>query len=174
MAHGDVRSVHVIKRQTEQTRAVLTTTVEELRGTVSDTATDIKNRLRPVAIKAEVSGYIKSRGEQLLQDFTDMAQRNPMQAIAVGASIAYPALRLARAIPLPVLMIGAGLFLTSSKKGRDLTRQASDLAGYLSDEARRRAHDFSDQASQVASDVRDSATDALNRTGDTITGFTDQ
>ena len=118
MAQGDTRSLNEIRRETEQTRAALTTTVEELRGTVSDTATDIKNRLRPDAIKAEVSGYIKSRGEQLLQDFTDMARRNPMQAIAVGASIAYPALRLARAIPLPVLMIGAGLFLTGSKTGQ--------------------------------------------------------
>jgi hypothetical protein len=128
MAQGDTRSLNEIRRETEQTRAALTTTVEELRGTVSDTATDIKNRLRPDAIKAEVSGYIKSRGEQLLQDLTDMARRNPMQAVAVGASIAYPALRLARAIPLPVLMIGAGLFLTGSKTGQDFSRKASDLA----------------------------------------------
>ena len=39
------------------------------------------------AIKAEVSDYIKSRGEQLWQDMTDMARHNPMQAVAVGASI---------------------------------------------------------------------------------------
>jgi len=174
MPQGDTRSLNEIRRETEQTRASLTNTVEELRGTVSDTASDIKNRLRPDAIKAEVSGYIKSRGEAMLQDFTDMARRNPMQAVAVGASIAYPALRLARAIPLPVLMIGAGLFLTSSKTGRDLSRQASDLAGDLSDEARRRAHDFGDQVSQVASDAKASATDALNRTGETLTGLTDQ
>src|SRR2546421_5035641 len=137
MSQGDTRSLHEIRRETEQTRAALTTTVEELRGTVSDTATDIKNRLRPDAIKAEVSGYIRSRGEQLLHDLTEMARRNPMQAVAIGASVAYPALRLARAIPLPVLMIGAGLFLTGSKTGRDLTRKASDFGEDVSDEARR-------------------------------------
>jgi hypothetical protein len=174
MAQSDTRSLNEIRRETEQTRAALTTTVEELRGTVSDTATDIKNRLRPEAIKAEVSGYIKSRGEQMLQDFTDMARRNPMQAIAVGASIAYPALRLARAIPLPVLMIGAGLFLTGSKTGQELGRKASDLAGDLSDEAQRRAQEFGDQVSQATSDVKGSAADALNRTGETLGSLTDR
>ena len=123
MSQGDTRSLSEIRRETEQTRAALTTTVEELRGTVTDTATDIKNRLRPDAIKAEVSGYIKSRGEQLFQDFTDMARRNPMQAVAIGASVAYPVMRLARAVPLPVLMIGAGLFLTGSKTGLRLKRR---------------------------------------------------
>jgi hypothetical protein len=174
MSQGDTRSLSEIRRETEQTRAALTTTVEELRGTVTDTATDIKNRLRPDAIKAEVSGYIKSRGEQLYQDLTDMARRNPMQAVAIGASVAYPVMRLARAVPLPVLMIGAGLFLTGSKTGRDLSRKASDLAEDLSDEAQRRARELGDQVSQAASDVRGSAADLLNRTGERITGLTDQ
>ena len=174
MSQGDTRSLQEIRRETEQTRASLTTTVDELRGTVTDTATDIKNRLRPDAIKAEVSGYIKSRGEQLLQDLTDMARRNPMQAVAVGASIAYPALRLARAIPLPVLMIGAGLFLTGSKTGQDLSRKASDLAGDLSDEAQRRAQALGDQVSQAASDAKGSAADALNRTGEALGSLTDR
>ena len=164
MSQGDTRSLHEMRRETEQTRAALTTTVEELRGTVTDTAADIKSRLRPDAIKAEVSGYIKSRGEQFLHDFTEMARRNPMQAVAIGASIAYPAMRLARAIPLPVLMIGAGLFLTGSNAGRDLTRKASDYAEDLSDEARRRAHDLGDQISQAASDAKGNATDFVKRT----------
>jgi hypothetical protein len=174
MSQGDTRSLSEIRRETEQTRAALTTTVEELRGTVTDTATDIKNRLRPDAIKAEVSGYIKSRGEQLVQDLTDMARRNPMQAVAIGASVAYPVMRLARAVPLPVLMIGVGLFLTGSKTGRDLSRKASDLAEDLTDEARRQAQNLGDQVSQVASDAKGSATDVLNRTGEALTGFTDQ
>jgi hypothetical protein len=174
MSPRDTRSLHEISRETEQTRAALTTTVEELRDTVTDTATDIKNRLRPEAIKAEVSGYIKSRGERLLQDLTDMARRNPMQAVAVGASVAYPLVRLARTIPLPVLMIGAGLFLTGSKTGRDLSRKASDFAEDLTDEARRRAQNLGDQVSQVASDAKGSAAGVLNRTGEALAGFTDQ
>ena len=101
MSQTDTRSLQQIKRETEQTRAGLTNTVEQLRTSVADTAADIRQRVRPEAIKAEVSGYIKSRGEQLLNDVTSAARRNPMQAVAVGASVAYPLLRLARAIPLP-------------------------------------------------------------------------
>jgi hypothetical protein len=174
MSQSEERSLHEMRRQTEQTRAALTTSVAELRGTVSDTATDIKNRLRPEAVKAEVSGYIRSRGEQLLDDLTVMAQRNPMQAVAIGASVAYPAWRLARAIPLPVLMIGAGLLLTSSKTGRDLTRKASEFAEDVSDEAWRRAHDLGDQVSQTASDAKSAAAAPLNRTSETLTAFADQ
>lgn len=174
MTASDTRPLHQIRQETEQTRAALTSTVEELRGTVTDTATDIKNRLRPDAIKAEVSGYIRSRGEQLLHDVSEAARRNPMQAIAVGASIAYPAMRMARAIPLPILMIGAGLFLAGSKTGRDLTQKASDIAEDLSDEARQRAQRLGEQASQAVSEISDRAADAVSRTREAIAGSADR
>jgi hypothetical protein len=117
MAQADLRSLDQIKRETEQTRAGLTETVDRLRTSVAETASDIRPRIKPQAIKAEVSDYIKSRGEQLLSDVTAAARRNPIQAVAVGASVAYPLLRLARTIPLPVLMVGAGLFFAGSKTG---------------------------------------------------------
>jgi ElaB/YqjD/DUF883 family membrane-anchored ribosome-binding protein len=177
MTQSDTRSLSQIRRETEETRAALTTTVKELRGTVSDTAADIKSRLRPDALKAEVSGYIKSRGEQLLHDVTESARRNPMQAVAVGASVAYPAIRLARAIPLPILMIGAGLFLAGSKTGQDLTQKASDMAADAAEEASRRvdqlrsrAADIGDQTTQAMSDMRDLAGETLDRAGEAIAG----
>src|SRR6516225_8648112 len=118
-----------MKLQTEATRADLTQTVDQLKSSVSDTATEIWDRLKPEAIKAEVSGYIKNRGEQLYRDIEESARRNPIQAVAIGASLAYPLMRLVRAIPMPILMVGAGLFLACSKTGRDLTQKASDTAG---------------------------------------------
>ena len=123
MPHAEPRSLQQIKRETEQTRAGLTDTVEELRTSVTETVSDIRERIRPEVIKAEVSDYIKGRGEQLLNDVTAAARRNPMQAVAVGASVAYPLLRLARAIPLPILMVGAGLFLAGSKLVRQPRRR---------------------------------------------------
>jgi hypothetical protein len=174
MAGSDTRSLHQIKRETEATRAGLTNTVEQLRSTVTDTATEIRDRLRPDAIKAEVSGYFKSRGERFLSDVTESARRNPMQAVAVGASLAYPLLRMARAIPMPILMIGAGLFFAGSKTGRDLTRKASDLAGDLADETRRRTHDLGDQVSRTASEAKDYAAEALNRAGDAVADGTER
>jgi len=134
-AMTDTRSLQQIKRETEQTRAGLTDTVEQLRSTVAETASDIRQRISPEAIKAEVSGYIKSRGEQLMDDITAAARRNPMQAAAIGVSIGYPLMRMARAVPLPVLMIGAGLFFAGSKTGQAATQKAMDTASDLSDES---------------------------------------
>ena len=66
MPQTDTRSLQQIKRETEQTRAGLTDTVEQLRTSVAETASDIRQRISPNAIKAEVSDYIKSRGERLV------------------------------------------------------------------------------------------------------------
>jgi hypothetical protein len=160
-----------LKRETEQTRAGLTQTVEQLRTSVSEAASDIRQRLSPESIKAEVSDYVRSRGERLVEDLTDAARRNPMQAVAVGAGIAYPLLRLARAIPMPVLLMGAGLFFAGSKTGQKAVQKASDMASDLSDEVRRQGHDLSDQVGASVASVRDAASDAVGRAGEmTSTG----
>jgi len=155
-----------LKRETEQTRAGLTQTVEALRTSVSDTASDIRQRLSPESIKAEVSDYVRSRGERLVEDLTAAARRNPMQAVAVGASVAYPLLKLARAIPTPVLLVGAGLFFAGSKTGQATAQKAADMASDLTDEVRRRSHDLSDQVSSSVASARDAATDAMDRAGE--------
>ena len=168
MAEGESRSLHEIKRETEATRAGLTSTVDQLRSTVSDTATEIRDRLRPDAIKAEVSEYFKSRGEQLVSDVKEAARRNPIQAVAVGASVAYPLLRVARAIPVPILMIGAGLFFAGSKTGRDLTQQASDTANDLVDSARRQTHDLTDRIASTTADAQAYASDAIDKVASAV------
>jgi hypothetical protein len=159
-------SLGELKRETEQTRTNLTQTVEQLRVSVSDTATDIRQRLSPEAIKTEVSDYVRSRGERLVEDVTAAARRNPLQAVAVGAGIAYPLLRLARAIPMPVLMIGAGLFFAGSKTGQAALHKASDMASDLSDEMRRRGHDLSGQIGASVVTARDAATEAVGSAGE--------
>jgi hypothetical protein len=174
MAQADTRSLQQIKRETEQTRAGLTDTVEQLRTSVAETASDIRHRISPDAIKAEVSNYIKSRGEQLMNDVTDAARRNPMQAVAVGASIAYPLLRMARAIPLPVLMVGAGLFFAGSKTGQSATRKAGEMASDISDEVARRARDIGNQVGESASAAKAYASDQLDRVSAAVSGGTDQ
>jgi hypothetical protein len=173
MSQTDTRSLQQIKRETEQTRACLTDTVEQLKTSVADTASDIRRRISPDAIKAEVSDYIKSRGERLLNDVTAAARRNPMQAVAVGASVAYPLLRLARAIPLPVLMVGAGLFFAGSKTGQAATQKASDVASDLSDEVVRRAREFGGQVGESASAAKAYASDQFDRVSAAVSGGTD-
>src|ERR1700704_7161206 len=173
-AMTDTRSLQQIKRETEQTRAGLTDTVEQLRTSVAETASHIRQRISPEAIKAEVSNYIKSRGEQLLNDVTAAARRNPIQAVAVGASVAYPLLRLGRAIPVPVLMVGAGLFLAGSKTGQASTQKASEVASDLSDEVMRRARGFGGQIGDSASAAKAYASDQLDRASSAVSGGTDQ
>jgi hypothetical protein len=167
-------SLSELKRETEQTRAGLTQTVDQLRTSVTDTASDIRQRLSPESIKAEVSDYVRSRGERLVEDVTAAARRNPMQAVALGASVAYPLLKLARSIPMPVLMIGAGLFLTSSKTGQGAVQKASDMASDLTDEARRRGHDLSDQIGSSVASARDAATDGVDRIGEMMSTAADR
>jgi hypothetical protein len=174
MSQTDTRSLQQIKRETEQTRAGLTDTVEQLRTSVAETASDIRQRISPEAIKAEVSDYIRSRGEQLMDDVTAAARRNPMQAVAIGTSVAYPLLRMARAIPLPVLMVGAGLFFAGSKTGQAASQKAIDTASDLSDDVRRRAHDMRDQVGESAAAVKTFASDNIDRLRDAVSGGADQ
>ncbi len=174
MPQTDTRSLQQIKRETEQTRAGLTDTVEQLRTSVAETASDIRQRISPDAIKAEVSDYIKSRGERLMNDVTAAARRNPMQAVAVGASVAYPLLRLARTIPLPVLMVGAGLFFAGSKTEQSATRKAGEIASDISDEVARRARDFGNQVEESASAAKAYASDQLDRASAAVSGGTDR
>jgi hypothetical protein len=174
MAQTDTRSLKQIKRETEQTRAGLTDTVEQLKTSVAETANDIRHRISPDAIKAEVSGYIKSRGEQLWNDVTTAARNNPMQAVAIGASVAYPLLRLARAIPVPVLMVGAGLFFAGSRTGQAASQKASNLATDVSDEVARRAREFGDQVQEQASAATAYASDQFDRVSSAVTGGADR
>ena len=167
MEQTDTRSLQQIKLETEQTRASLTQTVEQLRATVAE-------RINPDAIKGEVSQYVRSRGEQLLDDATAAVRRNPMQAVAVGASVAYPLLRLARAIPVPIWLVGAGLFLASSKTGQSVSQKAADAASDLSNSLMYRARDIRDQAAGAADSAKSFASEKINRLTDAVTGGTNQ
>lgn len=151
MPQSDTRSLQLIKGETEQTRANLTETVEQLRSSISETASDLRQRIRPDSIKAEVSHYVRSRGEHLLDDVTTFARRNPMQAVAVGASVAYPLLRLARSIPVPILMIGAGLFLAGSKTGQSLNQRITEAANDAASAGRSFASEKIDRFNQAVS-----------------------
>src|ERR1700712_3903223 len=168
------RSLRELQRETEQTRAGLTHTVEQLKSSVTDTANDFRQRISPENIKAEVSDYVRSRGEAMLEDITSAARRNPMQAVAVGASLAYPLLRLARSIPVPILMVGAGLFFAGSKTGQSATQAASDVASDLSEEVGRRARELGDQVGETATAVKAYASDQLDRASAAISGGASQ
>lgn len=170
MAQAEPRSLEDIRRDAERARAGLTETVHQLKTSVDKTAGDIRERIAPEAIKSEVSGYLKSRGEALLDSMTEAARNNPLQAMAIGASVAVPALRVIRAIPVPILMVGAGLYLAGTKKGQSVARQANDIARDVAGEAGRRARELGNELSEAASATRDYAADRYEDTRSAVAG----
>ena len=165
------RSVEELRRDSEQSRAQLAATVDRLREQIADTAEDIRYKVSPENIKAEVSGFISHKTHGWMDALKQQAMENPMQAIAAGTAIAVPAMRLARGFPLPLLLIGAGLAL-SSKTVRDRAAEAAapgiEKAKEVFDEATERAQSMSDgmrkamshaerQAAGLAGEARESA-----------------
>lgn len=146
-------SVQALRAEAEATRSRLTGTVEELRMQVADTAADIKERLSPSAIKTEVTEYVRDSRDQLWHSLERKARDNPMQAIAVGAALAYPALKLVRAMPAPLLLIGAGLLLS---------RAAGDQSGMAAKALKAHTQDAMERASGAVDGARDSARHALH------------
>jgi ElaB/YqjD/DUF883 family membrane-anchored ribosome-binding protein len=124
MARSDERSLSDLQEDAQRNRAEFVETVDQLRSKVADTVTDIRTRVSPDAIKAGASDYFRARAE----DLVDKARRNPLQAAAVGLGVGYPLFRIARSIPAPVLMVGAGLYLLGSSSARNASRKLGQNA----------------------------------------------
>jgi hypothetical protein len=170
------RSVEELRRDSEQSRAQLAATVDRLREQIADTAEDIRYKVSPENIKAEVSGFISHKTHGWMDALKQQAMDNPMQAIAAGTAVAVPAMRLARGFPLPLLMIGAGLAL-SSKTVRDRAAEAAapgiDRAREVMDQASERAQSFGDDMRQAMSHAERQAADMAGKARETAGGMTD-
>ena len=118
------RSVEELRRESERNRAQLAATVDRLREQLTDTAEELRYKVSPQGIKSEVSDFVSRKTYSWLDGLKQRAMENPMQAIAAGNAVAVPALRLARGFPLPLLMMGAGLVLTS----KSMRARAADAA----------------------------------------------
>jgi hypothetical protein len=170
--------VEELRRDSEQSRAQLAATVDRLREQIADTAEDIRYKVSPEHIKAEVSGFISHKTHGWMDALKQQAMDNPMQAIAAGTAIAVPAMRLARGFPLPLLMIGVGLALSSKtvrdraaeaaapgiEKAREVVDEAADRAQSLGDgmrkamsHAERQAAGMADEAQETAQGMADAA-----------------
>ncbi|MBR1277231.1 DUF3618 domain-containing protein [Bradyrhizobium sp. AUGA SZCCT0283] len=165
------RSVEELRRDSEQSRAQLAATVDRLREQIADTAEDIRYKVSPENIKAEVSGFISHKTHGWLDALKQQAMDNPMRAIAAGTAIAVPAMRLARGFPLPLLMIGAGLALSSKtvrdraaeaaapgiEKAREVIDEATERAQSLGDGMRKAMSHAERQAAGMASEAQETA-----------------
>jgi len=179
-------SLGALRAEAETNRARLTGTVGELRTQVADTATDLKERLSPSAIKAEVADYVRDSRDQLWHSLEQKARDNPLQAVAAGAALAFPAFKLLRALPAPLLLVGAGLLLSRSTGNagggmsqatdamRDRARSAVDSATGVIDDAttmaRSKLHDAQDYVREGIAWVRERAAAATSPVKDRVTG----
>lgn len=170
------RSVEELRRDSEQSRAQLAATVDRLRDQITDTAEDIRYKVSPEGIKAEVSGFISHKTQGWLDGLKQQAMDNPMQAIAAGTAIAVPALRLARGFPLPLLMIGAGLAL-SSKTIRDRAAEAAapeiEKAREVMGETAARAQSLGDGMRKAMSYAESQAAGMASEAQDAVGGMAD-
>lgn len=139
MAQSDRRSLQQVRQETEQTRNELTQTVAQLRTSVTETSRDIRQRMKPAAITDQLKVA---------------ARENPLKAVAVGGILAYPLLRVMRSVPVPILMIGAGLYLTGSRDGGTATEQISAAPGELSQAAGKRVEEMAGGLSESKASVR--------------------
>jgi len=164
-------SVQTLRAEAEINRARLTGTVEELRTQVADTATDLKERFSPSAIKAEVTDYVRDSRDQLWHSLEQRARDNPLQAVAVGAALAFPAFKLLRAMPMPLLLVGAGILLSRttgqngpSHTGNGLYQRARYAADAVQERARYAADAVQDRTRYAADAIHDRARDAVETT----------
>jgi hypothetical protein len=174
-------SVAELRRDADRTRAHLTGTVEELRSQVADTASHVRDAVAPATIKRQVKEYVRESSEDMLQSLQRRARENPLQAVAVGAGLAYPLWNLLRAVPAPLLLIGAGLALSRSSTVREATDEAlaraREVAGEAADMTRQKVNDWRDsaasvvdQATELASSSKDRVSAAVADTKDRLSG----
>lgn len=170
--YGQPNSMEELERDAERTRADLAHTVDEIRSRISDTASDIRERVSPAAIKQDVKDYVHQSGQQLYHTIESRARENPLQAVAIAAGLAYPVWRIVSSMPVPVLLIGAGIALSnrgaqagsaSGSGGYGLLDQGRDKFGQATGEVAERARYASGMVQDATTRARETAQDAAAR-----------
>jgi ElaB/YqjD/DUF883 family membrane-anchored ribosome-binding protein len=170
------RSVEELRRESERSRVQLAGSVDDLRERITNTAEDMRHKVSPQHLKSEISDFISQETQSWAASLKQQAMQNPMQAMAAGAIVAAPLMRMARAFPLPLLMIGAGLAL-GSKTFRDQVAEAAapgiDRAREMMDEATERTQSLRRDASEAVSSVRRQANGLVGDAQDAAQGTMD-
>jgi hypothetical protein len=155
------RSVEELRLEAERNRAGLAATVDQLRERVSDAADGIRQKVSSEYVKSELSDFFSFKAHGWSETLKQRATDNPMGTVAAGAVAAISFIRMARGLPLPLLMLGAGAFLTS-KTARD---RAAQGAASLKEKAREMLVEAGN--SPVVADVKDQLAAARTQASET-------
>lgn len=170
--NGHDRSLTEMEREAERTRAELMSTVDALRRRVS-----------PGALKEDAKDYIRHTGEGVLGGMQQRARENPLQAVAIAAGLAFPIWRIATSIPVPLMLIGAGLALgrasgrgasPGESYGSEFYHQARDKVQQAAGTVRERMHDATDAVRERVHDTTDAVQQTLSGAADTVRQVADQ
>jgi hypothetical protein len=162
------------------------------RADLLDTVDELQTRVSPSAIKRDVQDFVRETKAGIWRDLEQKARENPLQAVAVAAGVAFPLLRIATALPAPLLLIAAGFALTrrssdglsggarmSEKAGRAANDMSDAMAARLdqvssaveqgAQAAREATHDARDKLSGMAAEATETAKDLMNQASDRLT-----
>lgn len=159
---------------------------ETLRTGLADTVGELRNRLSPETIKADVKEQVAKTGQDFLAKLERSARDNPLQTAAIGAGLAYPLIGLLRSIPAPILLMGAGVALSgrnnvfSGVLGNEKvstavnvgTEKAADLAAVAADRASSSAASVSSAYQSATDQVTDATAAVAAKVSDTVAGLT--
>ena len=158
MTSHNGNSLLELERDAERNRADLMHTVDALQA-----------RISPTAIKHDMQDYVRGKKDNFLRGLEQTARDNPVQTVAIAAGAAYPLWRLVTRIPVPLLLIGAGLALTRSSGAQSQTSDqgfaptAGGRVGHALDAARQGVNDVSEAIVERARDGLGSAQRAAER-----------
>ena len=113
------KSLDQLEHETEQNRAVLVGTVDALRETILGEVEDMRRKVSIDYVKSEIGAYARSTGSAWYDGVRRGVRDNPLRAVAIGAGLTVPLWKVGRSVPMPLLLIGAGVALA-----RPATRDA--------------------------------------------------
>ena len=123
------RDVDELEREVDQSRAQVAHTLDELQSQVTETIDEWRSRLTAQEITRELKSYARDSTRRFARNMGrsigTRIRDNPASAVAMGAAAAWPLYRIAKKIPLPVYVIGAGVALM-----RPLMNSRDDDQGY--------------------------------------------
>ena len=167
-------SVRELSREAEITRVGLEMSVVELNRKVSGTIDEMKGRLSPTSIKEEFKGFVREESSQIISSLQRKAHDNPLQAVAIGAAVAYPLWGVLKAIPVPLLLIGGGVWLSrqnNAKLATAVNDSVADMAQSVKDveaSITSNVNAVKDAVSDTTQEIIDSATAKANQTVRTV------
>ena len=91
-----------------------------------------------------------------------------MQTAAIGIGVGYPLLKIARSIPAPILMVGAGLYLLGTSSGQKLSDTVSKKVSAAADGVSDSFSAGLDAANRKVHDAQDLAASSLAAAQDTV------